>query len=126
MKIKNTGLTAIKLLSMIFVLVIQNCPIRTKNLLNAVFWLAGFFSLEYEYKLVLKILMTARLDVWSRSYSIKHSQSYQFLKFCKFYWYNSVCFMKRDQLPQCLSIFNSVTLLLKLLLKKNDWKNVIN
>ena len=50
------NLMIIKLSSMIFILVLQNCPIRTNDLFDTVFWLAVF--IEYKYKLVLKRFMT--------------------------------------------------------------------
>jgi hypothetical protein len=52
-----SSLTVKKNLSMIFKLVLQICPIRTKCVFNStVFWLAGFYF-EYKYKLMLKYCM---------------------------------------------------------------------
>ena len=52
-----SGLVIIKLSNRIFILVLQNWPIRVKYLFDAVLLLAGFFS-KYEYDLVLDSFMT--------------------------------------------------------------------
>jgi hypothetical protein len=52
-----SGLVIIKLSNRIFILVLQNWPIRVKYLFDAVLLLAVFFS-KYEYDLVLDSFMT--------------------------------------------------------------------
>ena len=55
----GSGLKVIKLSSMIYILVIQNYPIRKLDKLYTMLWLAGFFFM-YQYKIALKSWMTAR------------------------------------------------------------------
>ena len=63
-------LAVINLLNIIFVLVLQSYPIRTKSLFGTVcFLLFCFFWGEHEYKLVLKSFMTEGPDRFVAQYT---------------------------------------------------------